>query len=175
MSTRAANDNFRVTRSIVSELVSKKSQGDEKQFMKCCIDADFNDFYLRYATEEGVQNILSCDESFARGFMSKVLTKLRSDCLPPEAEPASTAEYNKAVEHFENCKPEHGKQSEYINALFLPRISACNTQFYRVGCGVSKVIVRKAIDGRRRKSKAFERRNLSQYNHNSPKELQLIV
>jgi hypothetical protein len=51
----------------------------------------------------------------------KVLTKLRSDCLPPEAEPASTAEYNKAVEHFENCKPEHGKQSEYINALFFTK------------------------------------------------------
>jgi hypothetical protein len=123
MSTRAANDNFRVTRSIVSELVSKKSQGcgDEKEFMKCFIDAGHNDFYLRNATEEGVQKILQCDESFVHGFMSKVLTNLRSNCLPPEAEPASTADYNEAVAHFGNCKPEHGKQSEYINDLFFTK------------------------------------------------------
>ena len=106
MSTRAATDNFRVTRSIVSELVSKKSQGcgEDKQFMKCFIDAGFNDFYLRDATEQGVQKILQCDESFARGFMSKVLTKLRSNLLPPEAQAASKEDYDVAVQHFENCK-----------------------------------------------------------------------
>ncbi len=107
----------------MSELVSKKSQecGEEKQFMKCFIDAGFNDFYLRDATEQGIQKILQCDGSFARGFMSKVLTKLRSNCLPPEAQAASTADYNEAVQHFENCKPEHGKQSEYINDLFFTK------------------------------------------------------
>lgn len=107
----------------MSELVGKKSQGceEEKQFMKCFIDAGFNDFYLRDATEEGVQKILQCDESFVRGFMSKVLTKLRSNCLPPEAKAASTEDYNEAVQHFGNCKPEHGKQSEYINDLFFTK------------------------------------------------------
>jgi hypothetical protein len=38
--------------------------------------------------------------------------------LPPEAQPASTADYNEVVEHFGSCKPEHGKQSEYTNDIF---------------------------------------------------------
>lgn len=105
----------------MSELVSKKSQEETKQFMKCFIDAGFNDFYLRDATEQGVQKILQCEESFARGFMSKVLNKLRSDLLPPEAQAASKEDYDVAVQHFENCKPEHGKQSEYINDLFFTK------------------------------------------------------
>ena len=104
----------------MAELVSAD---DLARSVKCFIDAGHNDFYLRSATEEGVQKMLQCDLSFARGFMSKVFSKLRNHLLPPEAEPASNADYKEAIEHFGGLgqKREHGQQSDYINSLFFTK------------------------------------------------------
>ena len=59
----------------MTELVPKGKSDEVACLMKFAIDAGFNDFYLRSAKEERIQEIFKCDSAFARGFLAKLFCK----------------------------------------------------------------------------------------------------
>ena len=126
-STRATSDNFRVLRSIMVELVPKSQVGEVSRLMSVAIAAGYNDFYLRHADEDKIQEIFGCDASFSRGFLAKIFSRWRAEELPPAAEPASAQDYHEAIAHFRKHesinggKIVHGAQSEYINDIFFSK------------------------------------------------------
>ena len=126
-STRSQTDNFKVMRSILTELVPKARVGEVSRLMALAVHAGYNDFYLREADEDAIRSMFGCDESFTRGVMAKILSKLRANELPPPAEPASSEDYQEAINHFRQQESRnggkilHGAQSEYINDLFFTK------------------------------------------------------
>jgi hypothetical protein len=98
-STRSQTDNFKVMRSILTELVPKAQVGEVSRLMALAVHAGYNDFYLREADENVIQSMFGCDELFTRGVMAKILSKLRANELPPPAEPASPEDYQVAINH----------------------------------------------------------------------------
>ncbi len=95
--------------------------------MSVAIAAGYNDFYLRHADEDKIQEIFGCDASFSRGFLAKIFSRWRAEELPPAAEPASAQDYHEAIAHFRKHesinggKIVHGAQSEYINDIFFSK------------------------------------------------------
>ena len=126
-STRSQTDNFKVMRSILTELVPKAQVGEVSRLMALAVHAGYNDFYLREADENVIQSMFGCDELFTRGVMAKILSKLRANELPPPAEPASPEDYQVAINHFRDQESRnggkilHGAQSDYINDLFFTK------------------------------------------------------
>ncbi len=126
--TRSSQDNFKVTRAIVTELIPKSptKATEVARLMTLVIRSGLNDFYLRSIDEDGVKKMLDCDESFARGFLAKVFCRLRSNELPPPAEPACAEDYEDAANHLRSnaCvdgKIIYGQQSDYISSLFFTK------------------------------------------------------
>ena len=126
-STRSQTDNFKVMRSILTELVPKAQVGEVSRLMALAVHAGYNDFYLREADEDAIRSMFGCNESFTRGVMAKILSKLRANELPPPAEPASPEDYQEAINHFRQQESRnggkiiHGAQSEYINDMFFTK------------------------------------------------------
>ena len=82
-STRSQTDNFKVMRSILTELVPKARVlvGEVSRLMALAVHAGYNDFYLREADEDAIGSMFGCDELFTRGVMAKILSKLRANEL----------------------------------------------------------------------------------------------
>ena len=60
----------------MAELVPNGKSDEVACLTKFAIDAGFNDFYLRSAEEEKIQEIFKCDSTFARGLCVQVPSQL---------------------------------------------------------------------------------------------------
>jgi hypothetical protein len=58
-STRSQTDNFKVIRSILTELVPKAEVGEVSRLMALAVHAGYNDFYLREADGKNIEQIAS--------------------------------------------------------------------------------------------------------------------
>ena len=64
-STRSQTDNFKVIRSILTELAPKAQVGEVSRLMALAVHAGYNDFYLREADEDAIRSMFAMNRLLA--------------------------------------------------------------------------------------------------------------